>query len=320
MLSKIRDTGTVLSLPVLVRMAKQVMWDSKAREELQKQGVSISPANFYNDIPTIEELRNGFETREAAPYLMELFDEAAQQFLCEFDVEEGEDPDGIPANEVRLGELLQHFYTSRPEGLINDRFAGAHQDFVTTEYQAGEIPDGQPWENCRGVGLSFGYNQVEDASQYMSGAQAVRHVVDAVRRDGGVALHEADGRLHGEVIGAGVPVHALLAGLAERRTDTVDEHDLSQGAGHDGAFLVRVRLGAGRARPVPLRLLSTRSPAQAHPRERRHGSRQSGWAANAATSSGTTISRCQGRAPSSASARSKSCPAGPTNGRPARSS
>lgn len=37
----------------------------------------------------------------------EPFDEAAQQFLCASDVEEGEDPDGIPAGEVRLGELLQ---------------------------------------------------------------------------------------------------------------------------------------------------------------------------------------------------------------------
>ncbi|MFJ6044008.1 plasmid pRiA4b ORF-3 family protein [Brachybacterium paraconglomeratum] len=35
------------------------------------------------------------------------FDDDAQQFLCEFDVEEGEEPDGIPAGEVRLGELLQ---------------------------------------------------------------------------------------------------------------------------------------------------------------------------------------------------------------------
>ena len=70
-----------------------------------------------------------------------------------------------------LGQLLEHFYTARPEGLINDRFAGAHQDFVTTEYQAGEIPEGLPWENCRGVGLSFGYNQVEDDAQYMTGAQ-----------------------------------------------------------------------------------------------------------------------------------------------------
>ncbi|WP_270408068.1 alpha-L-fucosidase [Brachybacterium paraconglomeratum] len=98
-----------------------------------------------------------------------------------------------------LGELLEHFYAARPEGLINDRFAGAHQDFVTTEYQAGEIPEGQPWENCRGVGLSFGYNQVEDASQYMSGAQAVRHVVDAVSKGGRVLLNvgpRADGSLH----------------------------------------------------------------------------------------------------------------------------
>ena len=98
-----------------------------------------------------------------------------------------------------LGELLEHFYSQRPEGLINDRFAGAHQDFVTTEYQAGEIPEGQAWENCRGVGLSFGYNQVEGAEQYMSGAQAVRHVVDAVSKGGRVLLNvgpRADGSLH----------------------------------------------------------------------------------------------------------------------------
>ena len=37
----------------------------------------------------------------------EQFDEAAQQFLCTSDVEEGEDPDGIAACEVRLVELLQ---------------------------------------------------------------------------------------------------------------------------------------------------------------------------------------------------------------------
>lgn len=97
-----------------------------------------------------------------------------------------------------LGELLEHFYRERPEGLVNDRFSGAHHDFVTTEYQSGEIPQGQAWENCRGIGLSFGFNQVEDAAQYMSGAQAVRHVVDAVSRGGRVLLNvgpRADGSL-----------------------------------------------------------------------------------------------------------------------------
>lgn len=97
-----------------------------------------------------------------------------------------------------LGELLEHFYRERPEGLINDRFSGAHHDFVTTEYQAGQIPEGEAWENCRGIGLSFGYNQVEDESQYLSGAQVVRHVVDAVSRGGRVLLNvgpRADGTL-----------------------------------------------------------------------------------------------------------------------------
>ncbi|MEJ6543551.1 plasmid pRiA4b ORF-3 family protein [Brachybacterium paraconglomeratum] len=37
----------------------------------------------------------------------EPFDEATQQFLCASGVEEGEDPDGVAAGEVRPGELLQ---------------------------------------------------------------------------------------------------------------------------------------------------------------------------------------------------------------------
>ena len=97
-----------------------------------------------------------------------------------------------------LGELLEHFYRERPEGLINDRFSGAHHDFVTTEYQAGDAPAEEAWENCRGIGQSFGYNQLEGPAQYMSGAQAVRHVVDAVARGGRVLLNvgpRADGTL-----------------------------------------------------------------------------------------------------------------------------
>lgn len=98
-----------------------------------------------------------------------------------------------------LGELLDYFYAERLEGLINDRFAGAHHDFVTTEYQSGNIPDDEPWENCRGIGLSFGYNTLEDESHYLTGAQVVRHVVDAVSKGGRVLLNvgpRADGSLH----------------------------------------------------------------------------------------------------------------------------
>jgi alpha-L-fucosidase len=110
-----------------------------------------------------------------------------------------------------LGELLEHFYAQRPEGLINDRFSGAHHDFVTTEYQAGEIPEGEAWENCRGIGLSFGYNQVEGPEQYLSVAQAIRHVVDAVSKGGRVLLNvgpKADGTLP-------EPQVAVLEGLGD---------------------------------------------------------------------------------------------------------
>lgn len=133
-----------------------------------------------------------------------------------------------------LGELLEHFYSQRPEGLINDRFAGAHQDFATTEYQAGEIPEGEPWENCRGVGLSFGFNQVEDENQYLTGAQVVRHVVDAVSKGGRVLLNvgpRADGTLHelqvaaleslGEFMADHKPALAGSRGLGELQIDGV---------------------------------------------------------------------------------------------------
>lgn len=127
-----------------------------------------------------------------------------------------------------LGELLEHFYAQRPDGLINDRFAGAHHDFVTTEYQSGEIPEDEPWENCRGIGLSFGYNQVEDESQYLTGAQVSRHVVDAVSKGGRVLLNigpRADGSLHelqvaaledlGEFMAEHKPLLAGSTGLGE---------------------------------------------------------------------------------------------------------
>lgn len=99
-----------------------------------------------------------------------------------------------------LGRLLQHFYQARPEGLINDRWgSGTHHDYRTSEYQAGDQgEDGGPWEHCRGLGLSFGYNQVEGPEHYLDGSGLTRHVADVVSRGGHVLLNigpRADGTL-----------------------------------------------------------------------------------------------------------------------------
>ena len=53
-----------------------------------------------------------------------------------------------------------------------------------------------------------------------------RHVIDALRRHGVVALHQTDGRLDGQVVRAGVPVHAFFAGAPEGGSHSVDEEDV----------------------------------------------------------------------------------------------
>jgi hypothetical protein len=54
-----------------------------------------------------------------------------------------------------------------------------------------------------------------------------RDVVDAVLRHARIAFEQSDDRLHHEVVGPRVPVHALVTGSSERGTDPVDEHDFS---------------------------------------------------------------------------------------------
>ena len=99
-----------------------------------------------------------------------------------------------------LGTLFEYFYAARPEGVTNDRYGGVHADYLTSEYQhmGDSETSGTPWENCRGVGLSFGYNRAEGDHQYLSGAGAVRHLVDVVSRGGRLLLNvgpKADGTI-----------------------------------------------------------------------------------------------------------------------------
>lgn len=103
------------------------------------------------------------------------------------------DPDG-------LGTIFNEFYERVPHGVVNDRFGVSHADYLTTEYEVtlGREDAGRPWENCRGLGYSFGYNQVEDERHYLSGRQAAMALVDVVSRGGHLLLNvgpRADGTL-----------------------------------------------------------------------------------------------------------------------------
>lgn len=89
-----------------------------------------------------------------------------------------------------LHGLMADFYAGNPEGVVNDRWGQTHWDYQTSEYEAMSENESTPgWENCRGIGLSFGYNQVEDEQEVMSGRQVARYLTDVVSRGGRLLLN-----------------------------------------------------------------------------------------------------------------------------------
>jgi alpha-L-fucosidase len=106
---------------------------------------------------------------------------------------------GKHAGSLGLADLFEHYYDAVPDGVVNDRWGDTHWDYRTSEYQHGlENESTQAWENCRGIGLSFGYNQVEDESHTLDGRAVVRHLADVVSRGGNLLLDvgpTAEGRI-----------------------------------------------------------------------------------------------------------------------------
>ncbi|MDN5202292.1 alpha-L-fucosidase [Fulvivirgaceae bacterium BMA10] len=75
--------------------------------------------------------------------------------------------------------------------VINDRWGKGirqkHGGYYTTEYEAGKEFD-KPWEECRGMGFSFGYNQNEDAHDYNSTRALLLMLIDIVSNGGNLLL------------------------------------------------------------------------------------------------------------------------------------
>jgi alpha-L-fucosidase len=113
-------------------------------------------------------------------------------------------------------ELFAYYYNTVPDGVINDRWSqkqietitefgvlhtGAkefHYDYITPEYTTYSGIQPHPWEICRGIGHSFGYNQTEGADDYLSVDALVRLLVDVVSKNGNLLLNvgpTADGRI-----------------------------------------------------------------------------------------------------------------------------
>ena len=91
--------------------------------------------------------------------------------------------------------------------VVNDRWGsdcrGRHGGHYTTEYalEGGDTSGGSdvhPWEECRGIGGSFGYNAEETPVHYMTRERCIETLVSCVSRGGNLLLNvgpDADGRI-----------------------------------------------------------------------------------------------------------------------------
>lgn len=106
-------------------------------------------------------------------------------------------------SEEAMPYLFAHYYNKVRDGVVNDRFNGKHYDFLTKEYQAGEMDRSQKWEMCRGMGLSFGYNEIEGDDQLITVPKLVNLLVSTVANNGNLLLNigpKADGTIPAEQV------------------------------------------------------------------------------------------------------------------------
>ncbi|CCH00249.1 alpha-L-fucosidase [Fibrella aestuarina BUZ 2] len=116
-----------------------------------------------------------------------------------------------PSETWRSTEFLAWLYNESPvkqDVVVNDRWGketrGKHGGIFTTEYDLVHDANSEgmafsrPWEECRGIGSSFGYNRAENLEDYSTSKQLIDILVDKVARGGNLLLNigpTADGRI-----------------------------------------------------------------------------------------------------------------------------
>jgi alpha-L-fucosidase len=123
-------------------------------------------------------------------------------------------PDGewdYSSDSLRSPRFLAWLYNESPvkdRVVVNDRWGketrSKHGGFFTTEYdlihegESGGVKFERPWEECRGIAGSFGYNRNEILEDYSSSEELVHILINKVARGGNLLLNvgpTADGRI-----------------------------------------------------------------------------------------------------------------------------
>lgn len=104
-----------------------------------------------------------------------------------------------------VAHIFADYFNKFPDGVVNNRWEtgkeGAprrHHDFETPEYQTMDDIHPEKWEMCRGLGYSFGYNQVEGPEQTIKEDELIHLLIDVTSKNGNLLLNvgpRADGSI-----------------------------------------------------------------------------------------------------------------------------
>jgi alpha-L-fucosidase len=95
-------------------------------------------------------------------------------------------------------EVEADYYNAVPDGVVDDRFGIKHADFTSPEYSKLDNISMKKWEECRGLGRSFGYNRAEGEAETIAPGDLIALLVDVVSKNGNLLLDvgpEADGTI-----------------------------------------------------------------------------------------------------------------------------
>ncbi len=90
------------------------------------------------------------------------------------------------------------YYNAVPDGVVDDRLGIKHADFISPEYSKLDKISAKKWEECRGLGRSFGYNRAEGEAETIAPGDLIALLVDIVSKNGNLLLDvgpEADGTI-----------------------------------------------------------------------------------------------------------------------------
>ena len=95
-------------------------------------------------------------------------------------------------------QLMADYYNATPDGVLDDRYGVQHSDFTSPEYAKLDQISKKKWEECRGLGASFGYNRAEGENETIKPQDLIELLVDIVSKNGNLLLDvgpEPDGTI-----------------------------------------------------------------------------------------------------------------------------